>query len=223
MWWGGFARFYLISIEGYGMSYYSFCIFYAFTSHATRWTVIRFPCHFLGQTRGRVHGTALWVTLLRARWGLRPFSNMVVSIWNLYYTIISSWQNYAILVVSRKFFHDQVFLCFCLGLIDWLEATEATGPGFVFFLLLSSLVCVLSANRVDFGLFVSEISHFQFYPPPPQISHRGGNTSERSTMSDDKERAVKFNAKNKKSKIKVRGGIEIQESKWGVGGWNPRI
>ena len=42
-------------------------------------------------------------------------------------------------------------------------AAEATGLGFVCFVVINP--CVLSANRVDFGLFC--FINFPIYPPPP--------------------------------------------------------
>ena len=48
---------------------------------------------------------------------------------------------------------------------------EATGQGFVCFVAIPRL---LSADRVDFGLFVSLI--FQFYsPPPPHTQEKARN------------------------------------------------
>ena len=44
---------------------------------------------------------------------------------------------------------------------------EATGLGFVCFVIINP--CVLSANRVDLGFFVSKFSNFT--PPPPSTSN----------------------------------------------------
>ena len=52
------------------------------------------------------------------------------------------------------------------GVMGCGGAAEATGLGFVCFVVINT--CVLSANRVDFGFFFFVSYIVQFTPPPPQ-------------------------------------------------------
>ena len=59
------------------------------------------------------------------------------------------------------------------------EAAEATGLGFVCFVVINT--SVLSANGVDFGLFFCFISNL---PPPPQIAVGGKSYNAYCDMSE---------------------------------------
>ena len=82
------------------------------------------------------------------------------------------------------------------GVMGCSGAAEATGPGFVCFVVINP--CVLSANRVDFGFFL--FHKFSNFTPPPLDGHVEWKPRRRNTTTLSAERAPPWRLRSLKSK-----------------------
>ena len=124
------------------------------------------PC----QIRG--HESA-WVVSLSYRLQRLPFPQKCefYDDWGVFgISIKFYWEIFFVILPKGRDERGLMVWCLCVcggggGDVKGFGAAEATGLGFVcFFVVINP--CVLSANRVDFGLFFCFIN-FQISPPPP--------------------------------------------------------